>query len=152
MPATELRVHLGEALRALETEDLVVEKGGVPVALLTRYDGTAYQLRKGGGDMTTNAAYEAALSKRGDAAAWPGTFAVMKLGWLEIDSDELVESIYKWRAAGTSNRVVELSEDDEGGGEDAEDGEVSPGYRLLHQRHETETRRIADERDGGYRA
>ena len=34
LPATELRVHLGEALRALEAEDLVIEKGGVPVALL----------------------------------------------------------------------------------------------------------------------
>ena len=39
LPATELRVRLGEALRSLEDGDIVIEKGGVPVAVLSRYPG-----------------------------------------------------------------------------------------------------------------
>jgi len=155
LAATELRVHLGEALKALETEDLVIEKGGVPVAILSRYDGVVYNIRKGGSDMNKSAAYEAALSRRGNPAALPAALEAMRLGWVGIDSDELVAKIYAWRAAGTSNRVIDLSEDDDGAEdhrEDAEDDEVSTGYGLLHQSDETEARRVADDRDGGYRA
>ena len=39
--ATDLRVNLGAMLRRLEAEDLVVEKGGVPVAVLSRYEPVA---------------------------------------------------------------------------------------------------------------
>jgi len=37
MPATEFRVHLGKVLRNLDRGDVIIEKGGVPVARVTRY-------------------------------------------------------------------------------------------------------------------
>ena len=46
--ATDLRVRLGEMLRRLEDEDLVIEKGGIPVAVLSRYE------RTGGGQRATS--------------------------------------------------------------------------------------------------
>ena len=146
MAATELRVHLGEALRALETEDLVIEKGGVPVAILSRYDGVVYQIRKGGSDMNKNAAYEAALVRRGNAAALPAALEAMRLGWVGINSDELVAEIYAAREDGASSRVLDF---DEGEDED-DDGDVSARQRLLHPRDEQEVRKVAEERRGGY--
>lgn len=150
LPATELRVHLGEALKALENEDLVIEKGGVPVALLKRYDGVVYEIGKGGGDMgANNTAYSEALSKRGNPNGWPGALAAMNAGWAGLDSDNLNAALYAARAAGTNTPLPDLSE----GAEDAEDDEVSPGLRLLQPRDEPPVRRVADKSDdGGYRA
>jgi hypothetical protein len=131
LPATELRVHLGEALKALEGEDLIIEKGGVPVALLTRYDGTVYD---------------------GNPNGWPGALAAMNAGWAGLDSDSLNAALYAARASGTKPPLPDLSEDGDNA-EDAEDGEVSPGLRLLQPRDEPPVRRVADEPDdGGYRA
>jgi hypothetical protein len=146
LPATELRVHLGEALKALEEEDLVIEKGGVPVAILSRYDGIVYRVGKGGTEMSTGTtAYLAALSKRGNPAAWPAAFNAMKRGWAGIESGEMTGAVYAAREAGASTRAYTIDE------EDASDDEVPGRQRYLH-RGSREARRVADEGDGGYTA
>jgi hypothetical protein len=146
LAATELRVHLGEALKALETEDLVIEKGGVPVAILSRYDGVVYNIRKGGSDMNQNAAYEAALCRRGNPAALPAALEAMRLGWVGIDSDELVAEIYAAREAGASSRVLDFDE----GEDEADDDDIPSGQRLLQPRDEQEIRKVAEARRTDY--
>jgi hypothetical protein len=146
LAATELRVHLGEALKALETEDLVIEKGGVPVAILSRYDGVVYNIRKRGSDMNTNAAYEAALARRGNPAALPAALEAMRLGWVGVDSDELVAEIYAAREAGASARVFDF---DEGEDEPADD-DVPARQRRLQSRDEQDVRKVAEEPYRGY--
>jgi antitoxin (DNA-binding transcriptional repressor) of toxin-antitoxin stability system len=92
MAATDLRVHLGEALRSLEDGDIIIEKGGIPVAVLSRYapESTADERA---------AAYERALSQRGDRSpeAWALALEAMKLGWTGIDAEELKAQIYRDR-------------------------------------------------------
>ena len=139
VPATELRVHLGEALRALEDEDLVIEKGGVPVALLTRYDGVIYEI---GREARMSRAYTAALTKRGNPEAWPGAFVAMARGWAGIEAEALTERVYAARAAGATS--VHYTLDEEGAG----DGEVPSGQRRLYW-SDGETRRVADAPDRG---
>lgn len=129
--ATELRVHLGEALRSLEREELVIEKGGVPVALLIKYEPE----RSSG----IEAEYERALSKRAEPEGWKKMESVLAAGWAGIDADELVANIYRWREEGRSLREYRLDEQE---GE-SDGGEVSPGQRRMRAR-DPQTQRVAD--------
>lgn len=153
IPATELRIHLGQALKALNEEDLVIEKGGFPVAILTRYDGAVYRIEKET-EMTANAAaYARAVMRPGNPAAIGAALAVIKLGWAGLDADAVVDSIYAARDAGASSRVADLDRDEDQADEEGEDdGQVSFGYRFLPQGADQEIRRVADAPDEGYRS
>ncbi len=126
MPATELRVHLGEALKALETEDLLIEKGGVPVALLSSYQGQAEQEVD---EMRPE--YERSLSKRAEPNGIARTLAAMERGWVGIDADELSANIERWREAGARTTRPALDDEDEDEGPDG--GEVSSGQQHLYR-------------------
>jgi len=97
MAATDLRVHLGEALRRLDKEDIIIEKGGVPVAVLKRY--TPDERRPSAGSVYD--AYERTLSKKADSSAWPRAFAAMRKGWAGVDVDKLIADIHRWREEGS---------------------------------------------------
>ena len=84
LPATKLRIHLGEALRSLKDADIVIEKGGVPVALLTRYTEPP---------VAVDDAYEQAIARRGDPDAWPEAMKAMTTGWAGIDPDTLTADV-----------------------------------------------------------
>ncbi len=130
IPATELRVHLGEALKALEDEDIVIEKGGVPVALLTRYGREVGTM-----EAATETQYERALSKRAEAGGWERTLSAMERGWLGINEDEMTANIYRWRAEGATQRRYEL--DDDSVSDDSEEEGVADGRGAIssRQRH-----------------
>jgi antitoxin (DNA-binding transcriptional repressor) of toxin-antitoxin stability system len=98
MAATELRIHLGAALRSLDKGDIVIEKGGIPVAVLTRY-------RRGETPSEREQAYERALAKRGDPAAWPRAFQAMSEGWSGLDAEELKANIRRWRIEGSRDKA-----------------------------------------------
>ena len=149
--ATELRVHLGEILRSLETQDIVVEKGGLPVAMVVRYESTALGpagLRYYANAPVSAQEYEAALSQRADPGGAERMDAAMAAGWAGIDADELTANVYRWREEGATSRFLSPSEDDDQA-EDEDGGEVSGGQRYLYQSH-PQTRRIAEKDGPGY--
>jgi hypothetical protein len=149
VPATQLRVHLGEALRGLDEEDIVIEKGGVPIALLTRYERSSTTPREGDAMMNTNAstAYNAALLKKGNPNGIARAIAAMNKGIPGWDADRLVADLYTARAAGTKPFSYSVDDDnDESEGGEGDDGEVSPGQRYLHSGDEAGTQRVAEER------
>ena len=140
--ATELRVHLGEALRALEREELVIEKGGIPVALLTKYRSESEA------QSALETEYERSLSKRAEPGGWERMDAAMAAGWVGIDADELVANIYRRREENPSRFY---SWDGEDAMAEEDDSEVSARQRRLRPRSPT-TKRIADEGGPGYQA
>ena len=145
VPATELRVHLGEALKALEDEDIVVEKGGVPVALLTRYRREVAHMEPG-----TETQYERALSKRAEPGGWERTLVAMERGWAGINEDEMIANIYRWRELGATQRRYGLDDDfasDDKVDEGLDDGSgaISSRQRYLQQGPTPRTY-VADER------
>ena len=144
MAATELRVHLGDALKSLEDEDIVVEKGGVPIAMLVKYGREAKVMTE------TASSYERALAKRAEAGGWERTLGAIERGWAGINEEELIESIYRWRQEGGTRRRYGLDDDDagDGVGEGRDDGrEIPLGQRHLQQ-SPAPGRYIADERAG----
>ena len=143
LPATELRVHLGEALRALESEDLVIEKGGVPVALLVKY-----RSETEAAEAALPGEYERALSKRAEPAGWQRMETVMASGWAGIEAEELVANIYRWREQGAEPRHFSFDEQLE---EDADARDVPGRQRRLHPRR-PQGQRVADGDDQGYTA
>ena len=142
LPATELRIHLGEALRALEAEDLVIEKGGVPVALLIKYRAEAEAAGPAAGE------YELALSQRAEPAGWQRMDAVMASGWAGIEAAELAANVYRWRAEGAEPRQFSFDEADQ---EDADERGIPDRQRRLHPRR-PQGKRVADGDDSGYTA
>jgi hypothetical protein len=108
VPATELRVHLGEALKGLEDEDIVIVKGGVPVAMLTRYGKERAAMVE-----TIETQYERALSKRAEAGGWERTAGAMERGWVGPNEEELIANIYRWREEGATSRRYGSGDDDE---------------------------------------
>ena len=118
LPATELRVHLGAALRALAEEDIVIEKGGVPVALLTAYRPAAAEA---GGAET---AYTRSLSRAAEPGGWERMDAAMAAGWTGIEPEELVANVYRWRAEGgmTPLRSLAATDDEADATEGAAEG------------------------------
>jgi len=140
LAATELRVHLGEALRALATEDLVIEKGGVPVALLISYRSGAVE-----GAPEPAGAYERAVSKRAEPGGLERMESVMGSGWAGIEAEEIVANVYRWREEGASARHFSFDEPLEEGDE----REVPGGQRRLHPRR-AEGKRVADSDGPGY--
>lgn len=138
VPATELRIHLGEALKALDEEDIVVEKGGVPIAMLVRYDREVKTVTE------TATAYERALSKAAAPGGWERTLAAAERGWAGINEVEMTANIYRWRDEGATRTGYAL---DESPGEDQTHagGEIPDRQRRLHQGDGQGTR-VADER------
>ena len=142
VPATELRVHLGEALRALEHEDLVIEKGGVPVAVLTTYAAAS-------GPATAESLYDRAVSKRAEPGGLERMELALSAGWVGIDADEWIERVYRERDEGVGlSRYYSL---DEEGDLHADERDVSGGQRRVYRRPVPATR-VADEPDTTYRA
>ena len=142
LPATELRVHLGEALRALEAEDLVIEKGGVPVALLIKYRSESEAAAP-----AAAGEYERALSHRAEPGAWERMDAVMAGGWAGIEAEELVANVYRWRAEGAEPRHFSFDKPEQEGGVDERD--VPDRQRRLHPRR-PQGKRVADSDAPGY--
>ena len=143
LPATELRVHLGEALRSLEAEDLVIEKGGVPVALLIKYRAETPAAQapaaEAGG---IEAEYQRSLSRRAEPGGWERMDAVMASGWAGIEAEELVANVYRWREEGATSRHFTF--DEEGGTEEqGDEGEIPAGQRRLHSRR-AQGQRVAE--------
>ena len=139
MPATELRIHLGEALKGLEEEDIVVEKGGVPIAMLVRYGPEAKAMSEAA------TSYERALSKHAEAGGWERTLSAMERGWAGISAEELTANIYRWREEGATQQYVRL--DDEDGDEEHPYGSRALfGRQRRLQQSPSEGSLIADER------
>ncbi|MDE3096454.1 MAG: hypothetical protein KGK07_10720 [Chloroflexota bacterium] len=134
IPATEVRVHLGEALKAVEEEDLVIEKGGVPVAILTKY------VPAGEASMAVATEYERAVSKRAEPGGIERMTAAMARGWAAIDADEFIEDVYRAREEGASNREVTL-DGDEG---EADEGELPDRHGRVYRRPPAPDLRVAD--------
>ncbi len=145
MAATELRVHLGEVLRALEREDIVIAKGGVPVALLVRYEPEPARYEPGSAAVEEE--YERALSRRAEPGGAERMDAAMAAGWAGIEAEELAANVYRWREEGASARRLSLDDDEPEVGDDG--GEVPAGQRHLYQSH-PKTRRIAEKDGPGY--
>ena len=139
LAATELRVHLGEALRALEAEDLVIEKGGVPVALLVKYRAETEPAERSAGE------YERALSRSAEPGGRERMESVLGSGWAGIEAEEIVANVYRWREEGASARHFSFDEPLEEGDE----REVPGGQRRLHPRR-PEGKRVADSDGPGY--
>ncbi len=142
LAATELRVHLGEALRALETEDLVIEKGGVPVALLIKYRAETEPA-----EPPVPGEYERALSKGAEPGGRERMESVMGSGWAGIEAEEIVANVYRWREEGATPRHFSFDEPLE----ERDEREVPGGQRRLHPRR-TEGKRVADSDGPGYSA
>jgi hypothetical protein len=147
LAATEVRVHLGEALKEIEQVDLVIEKGGVPVAIITRYEPD-----EPAAHASENATleYGNALSKRAEPGSVAKMAAAAARGWVGIDPDALLAEIYRARVAGTSDRVPALDEGEDGDGDQPDhDSTLSGRFGRLH--HESGPSRqlyIADRPDG----
>lgn len=140
--ATELRVHLGETLRRLASEELVIEKGGVPVAVLRRYEPEANELG-------LEAMYERALARRAEPRGWERMDAAIAAGWAGVDADEIVANIYRRRDEDTQQaRHFEFGDEPE---EVGDDRDVSPGQRHLRTEHPP-TRFVADGNGETYKA
>lgn len=140
IPATELRVHLGEALKSLEEEDIVVEKGGVPIAMLVKYGREAKVMTE------TATSYEKALAKAAEAGGWARTLGAIERGWAGINEEELIENIYRWRQEGGTTRRYGLDDADDSVRESDDDGSaIPPGQRHLQQ-SPAPGRYVADER------
>jgi hypothetical protein len=107
VPATELRVHFGEALKALDREDIIVEKGGVPVALLTRYEGVTAMATA-----ATSTAWGEAVVKAAEPGGWARAESAMARGWSGVDADELVAHVRRSREEGTRSEPVTLGDQD----------------------------------------
>ncbi len=144
LPATELRVHLGEALRALENEDIVVEKGGVPVALLIKYRSESESAAP-----AAPGEYERALSHRAEPDGWQRMDAVMASGWAGIEPEEFVANVYRWRAEGAQPRHFSFDEPE--GKAEADERRVPGRQRRLHPRRPP-GKRVADGDAPGYSA
>jgi len=124
--ATELRIHLGETLRRLEDEELVIEKGGVPVAVLRRYVPQAAEAR-------VEAEYERALARRAAPNGWERMDGAMAAGWAGVKPEELVANIYRWRdESARLGRYFEFGEDEPGASDD--DAGLLTGQRRLRSR------------------
>lgn len=126
--ATDLRVRLGEMLRRLEHEDLVIEKGGVPVAVLTRYmPEPASRSPVAGGKHDE---YEAALVKRADARGWETTLDAIRSGWgSEVDADAMARRVYEARDMNrrrSRNYTVDLENESAPGSEDGDHAWTTP--------------------------
>jgi len=143
LPATELRVHLGEALRSLEAEDLVIEKGGVPVALLIKYRAETAEAAPEPG---LQAEYARSVSRRAEPGGWERMDAVMASGWAGIEAEELVANVYRWREEGASARHFSFDEPEEA---DGDEREVPGRQRRLHSRR-SEGQRVAEPDGPGY--
>jgi hypothetical protein len=143
MPATELRVHLGEALRSLDDADIVIEKGGVPVAILTRYTPPVVDV-----DTSVDPAYLAALSKRAEPDGILRAIAAMRKGIPDWDSEKLIADMYAAREAGIKTTYYTLDDDEELIEEGADDDEVPGRQRRLHRSSEAGSSRVAEERTG----
>jgi antitoxin (DNA-binding transcriptional repressor) of toxin-antitoxin stability system len=141
--ATELRVHLGETLRRLSNEELVIEKGGVPVAVLRRYEAVA-------AESAVEAEYERALARRAEPRGWERMDAAMAAGWAGVEAEEIVANVYRWRDedARAARHFVFRDDDVE---EIDDDPGVSPGQRRLRPEHPP-TRLIADGNGEKYQA
>ena len=134
MAATELRVHLGEALRALAREDIVIEKGGVPVALLTRFEpGSPARM-----PAALEAEYERSLAKRAEPGGFERMERAMEAGWEGLNIDEMEANIYRWRREGTRPAAFRVDDDDDTEA-DADGGEVSVRYERVHSRDVPQT-------------
>ncbi len=97
VPATEARVHLGELLRALAREDVIIEKGGVPVAaLIAIHD---YERQGAGASPVLREASPGAFEAALDAARR-----------LPVDPvwDEVASNFPRWRREGSRRRRVRL--------------------------------------------
>ncbi len=144
LPATELRVHLGEALRALEAEDLVIEKGGVPVAMLIKYRSEAEAAAP-----AAAGEYERALSHRAEPGSWERMDAAMGSGWAGIEPEEFAANVYRWRAEGAQPRHFSFDEPE--AEDDADERGVPGRQRRLYPRR-APGKRVADGDDSGYSA
>ena len=103
MAATDLRVNLGAALRSLDDGDIVIEKGGVPVAVLSRYGARVVRSKDNEAERSA-ASYAGAVSKAADRSpeALAKALAAMEAGWAGIDADEAIDKIHRWREGGGS--------------------------------------------------
>jgi antitoxin (DNA-binding transcriptional repressor) of toxin-antitoxin stability system len=149
--ATDLRVRLGEMLRRLEDEELVVEKGGIPVAILSRYhppETDSRSLRR-----PANEEYERALVKRADPGDWETTMNTIRGGWTGVDAEEMIRNIYRSRDDNARlARHYDLDESD-APSEVRDDAWSTAPARLRHlHRPVADAKRVADGGDATYDA
>lgn len=151
MRATELRVHLGEALRTLADGEIVIEKDGFPVAVLSQYrlDRPA---RREDQMNARNTEYARTVGRPAAPNSRARLESVLGSGWAGINAGELVANIYRWRAEGPS-RFYSLDDDndDDAAGEEDDDSGLPPRQRRLHPGN-PKASRVADGDGPRYRA
>jgi antitoxin (DNA-binding transcriptional repressor) of toxin-antitoxin stability system len=152
MPATEVRVRLGEVLRCLASEDIVIEKGGIPVAVLTAYQAPAVETagrRPAAGGIEDE--YERAVSRRAEPRGWERMDKAMAAGWAGIGPDELAANVYRWREEGQTSEDPVWDAEYLATQEAADGGEVPAGQQHLYsRRRRSGEKRVAEDRGPGY--
>lgn len=135
-------------LRRLEDEELVVEKGGIPVAILSRYrpEADSRMLSR-----PVNEEYERALVKRADPDEWETTMNAIRGGWTGVDAEEMIRNIYAARDVNARlARHYDLDES-EATSEVRDDAWSTAPARLRHlHRPAADTKRVADGGDETY--
>lgn len=108
MPATEARVHFGEVLRSVGDADIVVEKDGIPVAVVI--DMETYK--------TLREPSRGALGAVPEPGAWSRFLAAKErgLGLTDREADAWIERVYRAREEGAraQHHVADAPEDDGG--------------------------------------
>jgi antitoxin (DNA-binding transcriptional repressor) of toxin-antitoxin stability system len=148
MPATEFRVRLGEVLRSLGREDIVIEKGGIPVAVLTAYRPLAAETAGRAPVAGIDAEYDRAVSKRAEPRGWELMDEAMAAGWAGIEPDELAANVYRWRQEGQTSEFATWDGGIAPTEDDADGGEVPAGQQHLHPRRRRPQQARVAERDG----
>lgn len=150
--ATDLRVRLGEMLRRLDEEDLVIEKGGTPVAILSRYRPAGADGRGIGTGVSQE--YERSLVKTADARGWETTLDAIRAGWKDVDADAMLRRIYEARdenARRARHYTLDIESEEDAASEARDDAWTTAPARLrrLHRPAPTE-KRVADGGDASY--
>lgn len=129
-------------MRRLAFEELVIEKGGIPVAVLSRYT-------PGSAEVGVEAAYQQALARRAEPRGWERMDAAVAAGWAGLDAEEMVANIYRRREeAARQSRHFDFNVEEP---EDDDDSGLPPGQRRLLPR-DTPARFVADGDDSKYQA
>jgi hypothetical protein len=90
MAATDVRVHLGEVLRSLDKHDVIVEKDGMPVAIISRFPESRRRNDSGQRESTSRSG----VSSSGRIKPSP------KPALSAEEAERIIADIYRWRDEG----------------------------------------------------
>ncbi len=151
--ATEARVHFGELLKSLADGDVLIEKGGIPVAVLSA--APRWGSREPGPKEVPMERFPVLMNANAGVVAkapapngWARLEAATSAGWVGVDTDAAIADVYRWRDEG-GTRSFSFNDSAE---TDDDDGPTLPDrQRRVHQR-DAQEQRVADGDAPKYRA